>query len=74
MATPAMTGDPVLQRYLSDQYHLYRDQGMTKSEAHSIAFQDMLAAKQQGYVPVPEDQQEQQPNVLDAVYSDDGSL
>jgi len=72
MATPAMTGDPNLQRYLTDQFHFYRDQGMSKSEAHSAAFQDMLTAKQQGFVPAPEE--EPQPDVLDAVYSDEGNL
>ena len=74
MATPAMTGDPNLQRYLTDQYHFYRDQGMTKSEAHSLSFQDMLSAKQQGFVPAPETPEDQQPDALDAVYSDEGSL
>jgi hypothetical protein len=72
MPTPAMTGDPNLQRYLSDQYHYYRDQGMSKHEAHSAAFQDMLQAKQQGFIPGPETPAE--PDVLDVVYSDEPGL
>jgi hypothetical protein len=45
-----MTGDPNLQRYLRDQYRAARDSGLTKREAHSLAFQEMLAAKQNGYI------------------------
>jgi hypothetical protein len=75
MATPAMTGDPVLQRYLSDRYHFYHDQeGRNKSESHSMAFQDMLQAKQQGYVPADETQEPEQPEITDVVYSDEGGL
>jgi len=75
MATPAFTGDPNLARYLTDQYHYYHDQmGLPKAEAHSAAFADMLAAKEQGFVPVQETPEEQQPEILDAAYSDDGPL
>ena len=70
----SFTGDPNLQRYLADQYRLYHDQGMTKSEAHAAAFQDMLAAKEQGFIPVQETAEEQQPDVLDVVYSDEPGL
>jgi hypothetical protein len=70
----SFTGDPNLQRYLADQYRLYHDQGMTKSEAHAAAFQDMLSAKEQGFIPGPEAPEDQQPDALDAVYSDEGSL
>jgi hypothetical protein len=60
MTYGAMTGDANLQRYLADQYHYYHDQmGYTKSQAHAAAFQDMLAAKDQGYIvenPQPEEE------------------
>jgi hypothetical protein len=67
MSTPAFSGDPNLQRYLTERYHFYHDQGYSKSDSHALAFQDMLAAKQQGYI---EYQEEYVPNEIDVVFSD----
>lgn len=50
MATPIMTGNLTLQRYLRDQYWAARDAGMTKHEAHSVSFQEMLEANDLGYI------------------------
>lgn len=54
MATPAMTGDPNLQRYLRDEYWKARDQGLSKREAHKYSFAQMLQAKKQGFIPEEE--------------------
>lgn len=63
-----MTGDPNLQRFLKDRYNELHDQGYSKSQAHAIAFQEMLQAKQQGYIEVVE--QEPADPYLEVIYSD----
>lgn len=52
MATPAISGNPALQRVLWDQYRANRwrtpfvtDVRMSKEEAHSRAWAVMMAAK-----------------------------
>ena len=69
MPIPAMTGDPNLQQYLKDQYRYYRDQGYSKRDAHSLSFQDMLQARENGYIQ--DDTPSNQDPVLEVVYSDD---
>ena len=65
-----MTGDPNLQRYLTDRYYFYHDQGYTKKDSHALAFRDMLDAQQQGYII-----NDQQPDpYLGEVYSEEGPL
>jgi len=53
MATPIMTGNRQMQEYLRQQYeqaHRFHsifeyERGLTKREAHAVAFQQLLAAK-----------------------------
>jgi hypothetical protein len=68
MTYGAMTGDLTLQRYLRDQYWAARDQGLNKRDAHSVAFQEMIAAKEQGYI-VDEEPEPQDP-YMDVIYKD----
>ena len=64
MSTPMMTGDPNLQNYLRDRKLYWRNQGYSRRDADSIAFQEMLQAKEQGYI---EDQTEPETNVYEQV-------
>lgn len=50
MATPMINGDPALQRYLADRKRYWRDQGYSRRDAESIAFQETLQARAQGYI------------------------
>ncbi len=53
MATPIMTGNRQMQQYLQQQYeqaHRFHsifeyERGLTKREAHAVAFQQLLAAR-----------------------------
>ena len=57
MVYGVMTGNKVLQTYLKEKYWEARDAGLTKREAHSVAFQEMLTANDEGYI-VMEDGEE----------------
>ena len=56
MPTPLMSGNIGLQGYVAKRYKELHAQGYSKSEAHSIAFQELreLQAQQQAQQPEPE--------------------
>lgn len=70
MVYGVMTGNPALQRYLRDQYWAARDAGMTKREAHSVAFHEMLEANDLGYI-IEEEPEELVNPYKDVIYNNE---
>jgi predicted transcriptional regulator len=78
MVYGVMTGNKVLQTYLREQYWAARDAGLTKKEAHQVAFQEMLQANDQGYIITEEgefvEEEEIENPYIKVICSEEGPL
>jgi hypothetical protein len=63
MSSPIMSGDPQAQGYIRQRYAQLREAGYSKSEAHTIAFNELRAMSERA-------QEQPQDPYNSVVYSD----